>query len=64
VTDTERRDLFFAAIAMAGALVYMRTNRPDSRPGMDWAGTVLAWAGLFLIVFGSRMPNWPAGPPP
>jgi hypothetical protein len=63
VTDTERRDLFLAAIAMAGALVYMRTNRPDSRPGMDWAGTVLASAGLFLIVFGfshAELAGWTA----
>jgi EmrB/QacA subfamily drug resistance transporter len=45
-------NLFFAAIAVAGALAYMQSNRPDSRPRMDWAGTVLASAGLFLIVFG------------
>src|ERR1700729_1954414 len=44
-------NLVFAAIAVAGALAYMRTNRPDSRPRMDWLGTVLASAGLFLIVF-------------
>ena len=56
-------NLFFAAIAMAGALTYMRTNRPDSRPGMDWAGTVLASAGLFLIVFGfshAELAGWTA----
>jgi EmrB/QacA subfamily drug resistance transporter len=45
-------NLFFAAIAVAGALVYMRSNRPDSRPRLDWAGTILASAGLFLIVYG------------
>src|SRR6201994_163028 len=45
-------NLFFAAIAVAGALVYMESNRPESRPRMDWAGVVLASAGLFLIVFG------------
>ena len=45
-------NLVFAAIAVAGALVYMQNNRPDNRPRMDWAGTVLASAGLFLIVFG------------
>ena len=38
--------------AVTGALVYMQTNRPDIRPRMDWAGAVLASAGLFLIVFG------------
>jgi EmrB/QacA subfamily drug resistance transporter len=45
-------NLIFAAIAIAGALVYMRGNRPDSRPRMDWVGAVLASSGLFLIVFG------------
>src|SRR6202451_976463 len=45
-------NLVFAAIAVAGAVVYMRTNKPDTRPQMDWPGTVLASAGLFLIVFG------------
>jgi EmrB/QacA subfamily drug resistance transporter len=45
-------NLVFAALAVAGALVYMRGSRPDTRPRMDWAGTVLAAAGLFLIVFG------------
>src|SRR6202451_301885 len=45
-------NLFFAVIAIAGAVVYMRSNRPDTRPKMDWAGTVLASAGLFLIVYG------------
>ena len=45
-------NLFFAAIAAAGALTYMRSNRPETRPRMDWPGAVLACAGLFLIVFG------------
>jgi EmrB/QacA subfamily drug resistance transporter len=45
-------NLIFAAIAITGALAYMRSNRPDSRPRMDWAGTALASSGLFLIVFG------------
>ena len=45
-------NLIFAAIAVTGALVYMQTNRPAIRPRMDWAGAVLASAGLFLIVFG------------
>src|SRR5215475_3950223 len=35
-------NLLFAVIAIAGALTYMRSNRPDSRPRMDWAGAVLA----------------------
>jgi EmrB/QacA subfamily drug resistance transporter len=45
-------NLIFAAIAIAGALLYMRGNRPDSRPQMDWAGVALASSGLFAIVFG------------
>src|SRR6201990_1366551 len=45
-------NLFFAAIAVAGALAYMQSNRPDTRPLIDWAGTVLASAGLVLIVLG------------
>ncbi|HEV3169072.1 MAG TPA: MFS transporter [Actinocrinis sp.] len=45
-------NLIFAAIAVAGALVYMHTPRPARRPRMDWAGTLLACTGLFCIVFG------------
>src|SRR4249920_502212 len=45
-------NLVFAAIAIAGALAFMRTSRPAIRPRMDWPGAVLACAGLFLIVFG------------
>jgi predicted MFS family arabinose efflux permease len=45
-------NLVFAAIAVAGALMYMRSNRPASRPRLDWAGTLLASSGLFCIVFG------------
>jgi EmrB/QacA subfamily drug resistance transporter len=45
-------NLIFAIIAVAGALAYIRSTRPAQRPRMDWPGTVLACAGLFLIVFG------------
>jgi EmrB/QacA subfamily drug resistance transporter len=45
-------NLIFAAIAVAGALAYISSARPADRPRMDWPGTVLACAGLFLIVFG------------
>jgi EmrB/QacA subfamily drug resistance transporter len=45
-------NLVFAAIAVAGAVAYIRGGRPADRPWMDWPGTVLACAGLFLIVFG------------
>jgi EmrB/QacA subfamily drug resistance transporter len=56
-------NLIPAAIAAAGALIYMRTNRPESRPRMDWAGTVLASAGLFALVFGfshAELAGWTA----
>ena len=45
-------NLIFAAIAVTGALIYMRTSKPVSRLRLDWAGTLLASAGLFCIVFG------------
>src|SRR5713226_1124806 len=57
-------NLVFAAIAVAGALAYMRGSRPASRPRMDWPGAVLACAGLFLIVFGfshAETAGWTAG---
>jgi EmrB/QacA subfamily drug resistance transporter len=45
-------NLVFAAIAVTGALLYMRTNRPTSRPRLDVVGTLLVTSGLFCIVFG------------
>src|SRR5450631_4265661 len=57
-------NLVFAAIAVAGALAYMTSSRPVSRPRMDWPGAVLACAGLFLIVFGfshAETAGWTAG---
>ncbi len=45
-------NLVFAAIAVSGALAWIHTSRPAVRPRMDWPGSVLAGAGLFLIVFG------------
>jgi EmrB/QacA subfamily drug resistance transporter len=45
-------NLLFAVVTAAGALAYMQGSRPDSRPRMDWAGTVLASAGLFGLVYG------------
>ena len=57
-------NLVFAVIAVAGALAYMRSSRPASRPRMDWPGAVLACAGLFLIVFGfshAETAGWTAG---
>jgi EmrB/QacA subfamily drug resistance transporter len=57
-------NLIFAAIAIAGALAYLRGSAPDIRPRMDWPGTVLASSGLFLLVFGfshAETAGW-AGP--
>jgi EmrB/QacA subfamily drug resistance transporter len=45
-------NLVFAALAVTGALLYMSSNRPATRPRMDWPGTLLASSGLFCIVFG------------
>jgi EmrB/QacA subfamily drug resistance transporter len=45
-------NLIFAVIAVAGALAWIRSTRPDVPPRMDWPGAVLACAGLFLIVYG------------
>ena len=45
-------NLLFAAIAVAGALAYVRGGRPADPPRMDWPGAVLACTGLFAIVFG------------
>src|SRR6185437_6089994 len=45
-------NLIFAAFAIVGALAWIRSSRPATRPPLDWPGTVLASAGLFLIVFG------------
>jgi EmrB/QacA subfamily drug resistance transporter len=45
-------NLIFASLAIVGALAYIRASRPATRPRLDWPGTVLASAGLFLIVFG------------
>ncbi len=45
-------NLIFAAIAVAGALMYIQSSKPAVRPRMDWPGTLLASTGLFCIVFG------------
>ena len=57
-------NLVFAAIAVTGALLYMRASRPAIRPRMDYAGTLLASSGLFCIVFGfshAETAGWAAG---
>ena len=45
-------NLVFAAIAITGALAYIRSARSANPPRMDWPGAILACVGLFLIVFG------------
>ena len=45
-------NLAFAAIAVAGALAYIRGGRPAGSPRMDWPGAALACAAPFAIVFG------------
>jgi MFS family permease len=56
-------NVVFAAFAIAGALAWIRSSRPATRPPLDWPGTVLASAGLFLIVFGfsrAEIAGWAA----
>src|SRR5579859_4501077 len=58
-------NLVFAAVAVAGAVAWIRPSRPDVRPRMDWPGAALACAGLFLIVFGfsrAETTGWTALP--
>ena len=55
-------NVVFAAFAIAGALAWIR-SRLATRPRLDWPGTVLASAGLFLIVFGfsrAEIAGWTA----
>jgi MFS family permease len=57
-------NLVFAAVALAGALVYMRGSTPARRPRIDVAGALLGGAGLFFIVYGfsrAETAGWAAG---
>jgi EmrB/QacA subfamily drug resistance transporter len=45
-------NLVFAVIAVTGAAAWIRSTRPTDPPRLDLPGTLLACAGLFLIVFG------------
>jgi EmrB/QacA subfamily drug resistance transporter len=45
-------NVFFAAAAAAGALIYMTNERAQARHRIDWLGTALASVGLFGLVFG------------
>ncbi|HEV7707593.1 MAG TPA: MFS transporter [Asanoa sp.] len=45
-------NLVFAGIAFVGCQIYLRDQRPDTKPKIDWWGTFCAAVGLFLIVYG------------
>ncbi len=45
-------NVFFAAAAAVGALMWMTHERPTTRPRIDIVGTVLASGGLLGLVFG------------
>lgn len=45
-------NLVFAALALIGVIFFVSSNRGEHREPLDVAGTVLASAGLFLVVFG------------
>ncbi|GAA1894671.1 MFS transporter [Asanoa iriomotensis] len=45
-------NLVFAGIAWIGGQYYLRNQRPAVKPRIDWAGTVCAVVGLFLVVYG------------
>jgi EmrB/QacA subfamily drug resistance transporter len=45
-------NVFFAAAAVVGAVMYMAESKPPVRPRIDLGGTVLAALGLFGLVFG------------
>ncbi|WP_425825528.1 MFS transporter [Streptomyces fractus] len=45
-------NLVIAAVAVVGAIVFVRKPAPGPRPKLDLLGTLLVAAGLFSIVFG------------
>ncbi|HVA52070.1 MAG TPA: MFS transporter [Acidimicrobiales bacterium] len=45
-------NLFFAAIALVGVVVFVEGGRNEQRARLDLLGTVLGSAGLFFVVFG------------
>jgi EmrB/QacA subfamily drug resistance transporter len=45
-------NLFFAAVAVIGALVYLRNEAHPERPKLDLIGAAVAPVGLFFVVFG------------
>jgi EmrB/QacA subfamily drug resistance transporter len=45
-------NLFFAAIALVGVVIFVERGRSEHRARLDVLGTVLGSAGLFFVVFG------------
>jgi EmrB/QacA subfamily drug resistance transporter len=45
-------NLFFAAIALAGTVTFVRGGRGQYHQHLDWFGTLLACGGFFGVVFG------------
>jgi EmrB/QacA subfamily drug resistance transporter len=45
-------NLFFAAIALVGVVLFVAGGRREQRTGLDVPGVVLASGGLFFIVYG------------
>ena len=45
-------NLIFAAVAIAGALTFLRHDRGTDHDPLDWRGVLTATTGLFALVFG------------
>jgi len=45
-------NLIFAAVAVAGALAFLRRDRGTDHDPLDWRGVLTATTGLFALVFG------------
>ena len=45
-------NLIFAAVAIAGALTFLRHDRGTAHDPLDWRGVLTATTGLFALVFG------------
>ncbi|MGC0362654.1 EmrB/QacA subfamily drug resistance transporter [Rhodococcus sp. 27YEA15] len=57
-------NLFFAAIALVGALTMMAPHKSEHRPKLDIPGTIVVSAGLFSIVYGfshAESHGWASG---
>ena len=45
-------NLIFAAVAVAGAVLFLRSERASDNDPLDWPGVLTATGGLFALVFG------------